>query len=167
MKAGFSFAAFLLTLCRSMGCLGQLCFRLWGPGWFPSTPRITYPSGTKAPHGVCCSHGNGREVREQVATQEDIKVLAQELHTSTRMPLAKTSYRANLQSRDGEVHSALWELMQRYGCRKGVGSETDESIYHTALLFVPVFIADISDLLSHSSPPRLGWPQNSSQVGVP
>lgn len=80
-------------------------------------------------------------MREQVATQEDIKVLAQELHTSTRMPLAKTSYRANLQSRDGEVHSALWELMQRYGCRKGVGSETDESIYNTALLLIPVFIA--------------------------
>lgn len=64
-----------MALHRFMGCLGQLCFKLWGLGG--SFSCTSHPSaGTIAPPGVCSSHRNGRDMREQVETQEDMKVLA-------------------------------------------------------------------------------------------
>lgn len=49
--------------------------------------------GTRVPPEVCSSHENDRNFREQVETQEDIKFLAQKLHTSTYMPLVKMGYK--------------------------------------------------------------------------
>lgn len=93
MHTEFSFVVLPFTLCRSVGCLGQLCSRLWRPRrWRPgrSFSFIRYPApGNRVPPEVCSSHKNGKNFREQVEAQEDIMFLAQKLHTSTYMPLVK------------------------------------------------------------------------------
>ena len=69
------------------------------------------------------SHGNGRPESEQVETMEDSKVLTEKLNTSMHMPSAKTSSRANLESRDGEVHSSTlpnWRPCKRKDAERGL-----------------------------------------------
>ena len=92
---------------------------------------------------MVCSHENGRDLREQVETQEDIKVLSQKLHTSTYMPLTKMGYKPT-------PSQVMEKSTQRYGCKKRVGIEINKSIYDIAILLTLVLRADIIDLLNHS-----------------
>lgn len=55
---------------------GAALLQAGGTRWFLFID-LSHPSpGTTAPPWVCSSHGNGRDMREHVETQEDIKVLA-------------------------------------------------------------------------------------------